>query len=189
MIMSASLFNSSLSTLGTDTAFISKMVNQQGHGLSSSEWTLLGWHPQDCVHSVPSSSPELEEFPQGRGEIFHLQPLQSISDIAVCTPVGLGCISLPRTARPLLSLLCITELCPLICSKLKRVAERSSPQLPTHEQPLALPPTSHAHTKDIPQTLLAESEKEDAWEERPCKQFTGIKEKKRELSSSNKIAT
>lgn len=161
--LAASLFSSSLSTLGTDTAFISKMVNQQGYGLSSSKWTLLGWHPQDCVLSAPSSSPELEEFPQGRGETCHLQPLQSSSDRAACTPVGLGYISLPRTAQTLLSLLCITRALPIdLQQTLKRAAERSSPHLPAHEQPLALPPTSHAHTKDISQMLLGEPEKEDA---------------------------
>lgn len=35
----------------------------------------------------------------------------------------------------------LIELCPLLCSKLKRGAERSSPHLPTHQEPLALPPT------------------------------------------------
>lgn len=138
------------------------MGNQQGYGLSSSKWILLGWHPQDCVHSVPSSSPELEEFPQGRGEIFHLQPLQSISDTAVCVPVGLGYISLPRTAQPLLSLQCRTHR--TLPTALQQTEERGREKLPTPTNPPGTP-CSASHTKDIPQALLGESEKENAWED------------------------
>lgn len=162
----ASLFSSPLSTLGTVATLILKMVNREGNSLSPSKqlWTLLGWHPQDCVQSAQSRSPELELFPPGRGELFHPQPLsKALVSVAVCL-WGLGTSLCQELLKPLFPYKAPQKFCPLVCSRLWRewLREAARVYCQHNRQPIALQdpsimlPTNHVHTKDLPQVLLSE---------------------------------